>query len=48
MCTYLQAGSPTSLKNTQVPPFKQNAAPMAGQGAPRLVQLSGGAAKYPF
>lgn len=40
--TYLQAGSPTSLKKTHVPPFKQNAFPITGQGDPRCVQLFGG------
>lgn len=34
---YLQAGSPTSLKNTQVPPFKQNRLPTCGHGVPMPV-----------
>lgn len=45
--TYLQAGSPTSLKNTHVPPFKQKALPTCGHSDPRFVQLLGGAGKYP-
>lgn len=37
--TYLQAGSPTSLKKTQVPPFKQNAFPITGHAEPECVQF---------
>lgn len=37
-CTYLHAGSPTSLKKTHVPPFKQNAFPITGHDEPELVQ----------
>lgn len=44
--TYLHAGSPTSLKKTHVPPFKQNAFPITGQGDPRCVQLFGGPTRF--
>lgn len=37
--TYLHAGSPTSLKKTQVPPFKQNAFPITGHVEPECVQF---------
>lgn len=39
MTTYLHAGSPTSLKKTQVPPFKQNAFPITGHVEPECVQF---------
>lgn len=45
--TYLHAGSATSLKNTQVPPFKQKASPITGHGWPACVQLLGDDEWYP-
>lgn len=47
MYTYLHAASATSLKNTHVPPFKQNALPITGHGCPACVQLFGGGELYP-
>lgn len=48
LLTYLQAGSPTSLKKTHVPPFKQNAFPITGHGDPEWGQLFGADGKYPI
>lgn len=45
--THLHAGSPTSLKNTHVPPFRQNASPITGHGAPECVQLFGAYGECP-
>lgn len=46
-CTYLHAGSPTSLKNTHVPPFKQNAFPITGHVEPELVHWVIGRFEFP-
>lgn len=47
MGTHLHACSPTSLKKTHVPPFKQNAFPITGHGDPECVQLWGVDGKWP-
>lgn len=47
MGTHLHAGSPTSLKKTHVPPFKQNAFPITGHADPEWVQLCGVDGKWP-
>lgn len=48
MTTHLHAGSPTSLKKTHVPPFKQNAFPITGHADPECVQLCGMDGKWPI
>lgn len=39
--THLHAGSATSLKNTHVPPFKQNRSPISGHFVPEINQFVG-------